>query len=232
MVYDRDYGPEEVEQMRKLAKDHMTLTLDKAYKKFNGAYQKLDSYEQKKVIAFLYNDYTTLPVDYIGKYLNVSTGSLKEHTENMLAYDSLFSKFGSSRSGAFTTTIGDRSYCFFGREYQSVSTVIHEAGHYYASRFTDLGSIPLDLAEVHSQGNEMMFMANVGKTMKASEFSAIINYNMYNNVAMILICLMVDEFEQIVYSKKDISKFTAADFDAIMDSVVSQYMDVNYARII
>ena len=46
---------------------------------------------------------------------------------------------------------------------------------------------------------------------------------------MTLICLMVDEFEQIVYST-DLTGFTAKDFDAIMNQVSLQYFpdgDVN-----
>ena len=227
IIYDRDYSDKEVKKMRKLAKESLTLSFDWANKKFNAAFQRLDSNEQKKVVAFLYNDYTTLPVDYVTRYLDAMPGNLKVDATQMLTVDSMFSKSGGSRNGAFTTTIGDRSYCFFGREYSSVTTVIHEAGHYYASKYMDLGDIPLDLAEVHSQGNEWLFMSVVGRTMKKTEFAALSNYMLYNNLAMILICLMVDEFEQKVYST-NISKYTAADFDALMTKVAEQYFDMSY----
>ena len=46
---------------------------------------------------------------------------------------------------------------------------------------------------------------------------------------MILICLMVDEFEQIVYTT-DISGYTAEDFDNLMNSVVSQYFTPEYMK--
>jgi oligoendopeptidase F len=63
--------------------------------------------------------------------------------------------------------------------------------------------------------------------MKKTEFAALSNYMLYNNLAMILICLMVDEFEQKVYST-NISKYTAADFDALMTKVAEQYFDMSY----
>lgn len=228
VVYNRDYGTKEVELMRQLAKEYLTVALGKYSIKFNKNFNALSAKEQNNIVAFLYNEYSSIPVDYLGKYLDTMPGNLKQDTEYMLAYDSLFSYYSGSMSGAFTTTIADRSYCFFGADYSSVSTVVHEAGHYYASQYADLNTIPLDLAEVHSQGNEWLFLATVGNTMKSSEFNATVNYLTYNNIAMILICLMVDEFEQKVYST-DVSDFTAADFDAIMDSIVTQYFDLEYA---
>ncbi len=230
IVYERDYGMDKIEQMRQYAKQYLTTSFEWALKKFQSSfYQVLDSYEQKKVIAFLYDDYKTLPVDYVERYMGIVPGELKQQMDQMLTADSMFSNQGASLTGAFTTSIGDRSYCFFGRGYSSVNTIIHEAGHYYASRYADLNSIPMDLAEVHSQGNEWMFLTHISKTMKPSEFKAIRSYNLYNNVTMMLICLMVDEFEQRVYST-DVSKFTAKDFDAIMTDVASQYFSMDYIK--
>ena len=229
VVYERDYGIEEVELMRQLSKDYLTVALGKYLGTFNRLFNGMKPFEQNNIVSFLYNKYTTLYTDYFGKYMEVAPGNLKQETENMLNNDSLFSEEANAMAGAFTTTIGERSYCYFGPEYSSVTTVIHEAGHYYASRYADLGSIPLDLAETHSQGNEWLFLANVGNSMKKNEYSATVSYLMYNNVAMIMICLMVDEFEQKVYST-DVSAYTAADFDALMDSIVTQYFDLSYAE--
>jgi oligoendopeptidase F len=69
----------------------------------------------------------------------------------------------------------------------------------------------------------------VATLMDSKHYTAMASYQMYNSLAMILICLMVDEFEQIVYST-DISKFDAADFDAIMNQVCSAYFDVEFIR--
>jgi oligoendopeptidase F len=46
---------------------------------------------------------------------------------------------------------------------------------------------------------------------------------------MILLCLMVDEFESQVYTT-DISGYTAKDFDALMNSVATQYFDLGYIQ--
>lgn len=228
VVYDRDYGNDKVLQMRQYAKDHLTLAFGSAATKFNREYQGLDQNEQQSLLSFLYYDYKKDTQNYIGQYLDAMPGELKTHVEYMLSNDSLFAKRRGSMSGAFTTMIGDRSYCFFGPDYTNCNTIIHEGGHYYASRYADLNSIPLDLAEVHSQGNEWLFIAHIEGLMKKDPYNAMVSYQMYNSLAMILICLMVDEFEQIVYSS-DISAYTASDFDAIMDSVCAGYFDPAYA---
>jgi hypothetical protein len=229
VVYERDYAPEKVEQMRNFAKTHLPASFSGASSRFDKSFGKLDAAGQTKVINFLYNDYNRLNTDYVGEYLKVMPGNLKEHTQHMLGYDSMFVVTNAAMAGAFTTMIGDRSYCYFGPEYGNSCTVIHEAGHYYASRYSDLGDIPLDLAEVHSQANEWLFLTHVATLMDSKHYTAMASYQMYNSLAMILICLMVDEFEQIVYST-DISKFDAADFDAIMNQVCSGYFDVEFFK--
>lgn len=229
VVYERDYGAEEVKNLRELAKTHLPMTFNSASTRFNKAFSKLDAAGQNKIVAFLYNDYNRVNTDYVGEYMKVMSGTQKEKLEQMLSSDSLFATGAGAMEGAFTTTIGDRSYCYFGPDYSNSSTVIHEGGHYYASRYAELGSIPLDLAEVHSQANEWLFITHVGTLMEQDTYAALASYRLYNDLAMILICLMVDEFEQIVYST-DISKFDAKDFDAIMDQVCSGYFDPEFAK--
>ena len=229
VVYERDYGAEEVKELRELAKAYLPMTFNSANAKFSKAFGKLDAAGQNRIVAFLYNDYNRVNTDYVGEFMKVMPESQREKTEQMLTVDSLFASGAGAMKGAFTTMIGDRSYCYYGPDYANSSTIIHEGGHYYASCYTDLGSIPLDLAEVHSQANEWLFITYVANLMEADQYSALASYRIYNDLAMILICLMVDEFEQIVYST-DISKFKAADFDAIMNEVCSGYFDVDFFK--
>jgi len=229
LVYERDYEPAQIQQMRDYAKTYLVSVFDTSLRNFNKSFGALKPAQQQAISNFLYNDYSTSAASsYIEQYLSAMPGSLKEHYEQMISTDSLFATASGAMEGAFTTTVGDRSYCFFGPGYTNASTVIHEAGHYYASRYTDLGSIPMDLAETHSQGNEWLFIASLSDNIAAAQYSSTVDYLMYNNMAMIMICLMVDEFEEKVYTT-DVSGYTAADFDAIMDSVCKQYFSLSYA---
>lgn len=221
--YDRDYGREEMEQMRQYAKEYLGYAQFRAMSNFSYSYHtNLPSNEQKLVYNFLFEDHTKLYKDYVGMYMEAVPQDLADAFNSMLLYDSMFVNFGDSNPGAFTTMIGDRSYCYFGPGYASVSTVIHEGGHYFASLYSDLMSIPLDLAETHSQGNEWLFAKFLDGNMPKKQYKAVVDYKLYENMCTILMCLMVDEFEQRVYTT-DLTGFTAVDFDAIMDEIALQY---------
>lgn len=222
-VYDRDYDMEALEQMRQFAKNYLAEAYTNSWNNFNTSfYSKLGYDDQVAVIDFLYEDYDSMKDNYVEKYMKVLPEEMRQHMQNMLEKDSLFTNAPDAEPGAFTTSIGDRSYCYYGPGYASSSTVIHEGGHYYASRYTDLGSIPLDLAETHSQGNEWLFTSFMRGKIPTRRYKAVVDYLIYEDISMIMICLMVDEFEQRVYTT-DLTGYTAADFDAIMNAVATQY---------
>lgn len=222
-VYSRDYSQNEVEQLRKFARNYMVdifyRGLDNFYYSF---YENIGNYTQVEVQDLLFADYDDLKSDYVGGYIDAAPENLSKALSNMLEHDSMFTDALDSKPGAFTTMIGERSYCYFGPGYWSSSTVMHEGGHYYASLYMDLGSIPLDLAEVHSQGNEWLFLRYLKDAVNSGVYNATVDYKLYEAMAMALICVMVDEFEQTVYTT-DLTGFTAADLDAIMDQIALKY---------
>ncbi len=221
-VYVRDYGMDELEQMRRFAKTYLVNDHYTALNNFYASFGGLDYSVQVDVQNFLYNNYDDLKADYVGKYIDAVPESLQKALREMLAHDSLFTEAVDARQGAFTTMVGERSYCYFGPGYWSSTTVMHEGGHYYASLYSDLGNIPLDLAEVHSQANEWLFIRYLQGNISNSVHRAVVDYRLYENTATTLVCLMVDEFEQVVYNT-DLTGFTAKDFDAIMDQIAENY---------
>ena len=222
-VYDRDYDADSLQLLRQYARTYLVDAYHDAYVNFDKSfYGRLTRNDQTAVINFLYEDYDTLKEDYVAKYIDSLPEEMAQHMRNMLEKDSLFTDALDAEAGAFTTTIGDRSYCYYGPGYASSSTVVHEGGHYYASRYTNLGGIPLDLAETHSQGNEWLFASFLRGKLPTRQYKALVDYLIYEDITMIMICLMVDEFEQQVYTT-DLTGFTAADFNAIMDAVSLQY---------
>lgn len=229
LEYGRDYFTEELDRMREYGKTYLFECLTNAYTNFNNHFNALSKYKQSKVDAFQRNDYNKVSPNYVKRYLEDAPESLRNHTNEMLTANSLFATSSYAMRGAFTTMVGDRSYCFYGPGYKSCNTIIHEAGHYYASRYMALGSIPLDLAETHSQGNEWLFICNIEEDMDADIYQIVVDQHILDNIQIILMSMMVDEFEQIVYTT-DISNYTADDFNAIMDSVVEQYCTVNECR--
>lgn len=231
-VYGRDYDMEALNQMRQYGKQYLPKACQDTLNNFSVSfYYKLGYHEQVWIQNFLYSDYDAFDTNYVASYIDTLPADMAQLMRDMLEKDSLFTNASDAMAGAFTTSIGDRSYCYFGPDYASAGTVVHEGGHYYASRYADLNSIPLDLAETHSQGNEWLFITFMESLATEKCYNTLVNYLLYEDIATILICLMVDEFEQRVYST-DLTGFTAEDFDAIMDEVALQYFPngdvVNY----
>lgn len=229
LICNRDYTTEQIDQMRQYAKQYLADLYNTSLETFRLHYGRLSTVKQNSVNAFLTKDYTSIRTDHIGNYLSVMPDSMEAHIQTMIREDSLFTRNGRAMAGAFTISVGERSYCFFGPGYANLATVIHEGGHYYASRYADLNSIPLDLAETHSQANEWLFLTYLDGKFAANEYQAVMDYRFCSDLSTILCCLMIDEFEQKVYSS-DVSNFTADDFDAIMDSIVTEYFDMEYAE--
>lgn len=222
-VYDRDYDPEQLELMRQYVKEYLAPAFGMAYMKFyRSFYMDAKPADQLAIQSFLFEDYNAIGKSYVESYLQIAPENLRDAITDMIRHNSVFTNAGDAMEGAFTTTIGDRSYCYFGPGYASCSTVIHEGGHYYASLYTDLGSIPLDLAETHSQGNEWLFMTYLKDVMPEKHYKAVRDYTIYNNLWIILVSLMVDEFEQQVYTS-DVSTLNARKLDGMMDKIALQY---------
>ena len=228
LVCRRDYSADEMALIRQYGRDYLADLYATALKTFRKNYNRLSSAKQKSVNAFLNNDYTSIRTDHIGNYLAVMPDTMETHIKQMIQQDSLFTKDTNAMGGAFTISVGERSYCFFGPGYASLATVIHEGGHYYASRYNKLNSIPLDLAETHSQANEWLFLAYLDGKFADNEYQCVLDYRLVNDLSTILVCLMVDEFEQQVYAS-DVANFTAKDFKDLMNGIVAEYFDPEYA---
>ena len=211
LIYKRDYTSEQMDAIRRYGKEYLAELYTTALNTFRTNYNRLSPVKQQSVSAFLFNDYSSIRADHIGRYLSIMPDTMEAHIKQMMAQDSLFTKDSNAMAGAFTISVGDRSYCFFGPGYASLATVIHEGGHYYASQYADLNSIPMDLAETHSQGNEWLFLAYLNGKFAANEYQSVMDYRFCSDMSTILVCLMVDEFEQKVYAS-DVTNFTAADF--------------------
>lgn len=227
LEYGRDYGQTEVNQLRNYARNYLPGIMTAALNGFYDTYDNMSFTEYYQWSDFLDADYDDLDMNYVTWYMQNAAGTnLSGAINSMLTNDSLFADADDAEQGAFTTTIGERVFCYYGPGYASSNTVIHEAGHYYAAQYTNLNDIPLDLAEVHSQGNEWLFMSSLSSVLPGTVYEGIVRYTLFDNVIMMMVCLMVDEFEEIVYTT-DLTGFTAADFDAIMEQVANKYFPNN-----
>lgn len=229
MVYDRDYSREELQVMRGYVAEYLAPIFENAYNDYYDAYSQLGFIGQMTISAFMTNAYNDCNKPYFRDYLEtVPEGMAQSMTQALEAGNSYFTENENAYEGAFTTVIGEQSFCFFGPGYTNSMTVAHELGHYYGSLYTDLEALPLDLAETQSQGNEWLFLGYLSENMDEEVFAAQKSMKLYNDLGTILICVLVDAFEERIYSSPNLKYYTGEDLNRIMQEVCAEYGGVDY----
>lgn len=229
-VYERDYSLDEIATMRNLVATYLPNTINNALDVLRTGMNNLSTAQRTQLNSFMYDPFEYGYIDELERYFATLPQSARDTMLDMFDGDIvLMNSVMDAQEGAFTTAVGtDRYICFFGPGYASTSTAIHEVGHYYGCQFTDLGDLPMDLAEIQSQGNEWLFMSYMQDEMAAKLYNVAVNYNMYQNLCTILISVLVDEFEHQVYTHPNIASLTGDDLDAIMADVCDNYGGITF----
>lgn len=226
LTYSRDYGTEELEQFHSLVKTYLVPGYQDLLEPVYSAMEALTDEEYLTVAYFMSMDYDRQPsTNYLQAYIDSFEGSTGDGFRHMFENGYyIVSDDENSYPGAFCTHFDayDISYCYFGPGYQTTMTVVHEMGH-YNSNFYENDDAAFDLRETHSQANESLMLAFLKDYMTENEYEFVKYYNLYNNATMILVCSMVDEFEQRIYNLETMEGFTSADIDRIIEDVCNDY---------
>ncbi len=135
----------------------------------------------------------------------------------------LFGESQNALEGAFTTYMGyfDQPIAYFGPGYSDLYTVIHEMGHYAAYYHYEDNTLPFDLAEVHSQGNEWLLTAYLKTSVSPDVYNALVLEKIVEGLTTVMYATLVDHFEELVYTATTPVK--ANEYEKIMDTVCAQY---------
>lgn len=229
VVYERDYEMSEIEKMRRYAASYLIDAHAGAMDTFMELYENMDEDGSDFLSHYIYEDYDTLEENYVREYLNALPDSARENMESMFSEDRVvFTSYKNAYAGAFTTWIGEEPFCFFGPDYANSETVIHELGHYYGSGFAEAWAQPMDLAETQSQGNEWLFTHFMQTQLDADVYECLTAYKLLTDLGYIVCFIMVDEFEQQVYSHENAGNLTEDEYDAIMEEIAQQYGGIDY----
>lgn len=227
--YNRDYSYEQLEDMRGYVANYLAPAVSDAYDAFFDAMQALSMDEQLLLIELMEADYDDMDENYLTDYLASLPKDVRQGMEEALQEEnSYFTDYKHAQEGAFTAVFSDRCFCFFGPGYANSMTVAHELGHYYGGHFADLDLLSLDLAETQSQGNEWLFVGYLSETLDPEVFEALVSYKLYENTTTILICVLVDEFEQRLYACEDIESLDADDLYDMMEDICDLYGGYDY----
>ena len=232
VIYERDFGAEERSKMRSYATTYLMDATYGALDTFLAQYEALSFTDSNMILELMYTDYCDLDTDYVGEYIQQIPMEAADVMNGMVLEERVVFADGSNAlEGAFTTYIDGGPFCFFGPGYQNCTTLVHELGHYYGGTMVELWEQPMDISEVQSQGNEWLFVHYLSKTLSEELFECFLHLTITDNMTIILSALMIDQFEEMVYTHPNAGELTLEEYEALMDEVVSQYGDpeeINY----
>ena len=223
-VYGRD-ADSYTASMRRYVKQYLVPLMNEVAIEFNAAYAALSEKERETVGAILQSDYAAVGVRYVDGYLETFDGEAEQDMKSMLqSENSVFTDSEDSYKGAFTGFLYEyeRPICYFGPGYANTLTVIHEMGHYYAALEKGDMSLSIDLAEVHSQGNEWLFLSYMEDVLGARISKTLTLYQLYSSLSVVIRATMIDDFEERCYQQAQ-PYWGAYQFDNVMKDVINAY---------
>ena len=229
-IYDRDYSYTEVKNVAEYAKTYLSSVYTGIYNKWNtvtGGYTDEQYMMYKTYIldsfftSFDSNKYVN---DYIDTMSIVSaTGREVSFSDEFNGLMSNGNLFRGQYNAAYVTNIygANIPIAYFGLTNSSAFTIVHELGHYMNEVYnTENYSQSYDLLEMHSQGDEMLFLAYLTSCEDINRADLVIaeTYELLIILDTVMNALAVDTFEQAVYTDVYNGAYSA---EIMADGVIS-----------
>lgn len=201
--YSRTYSSYEANEFIKNVKEYILPLMDsnrtvidltnKINKLSYAEYNYLIEFDES---SFLDTDYRTIRL--ANDYAKKIGGSFYQTYRDFTTKEKyIMSNKDSSLDTAYTNSY----LSYFGKNYQSVTTLMHEFGHFYAYGGYYANIKSLDLNEFYSQGNELLFMSYLEKYGNLYNVYDTETSFMINNCALTMVIgSSLREFEEYVYN--------------------------------
>ncbi|MBE6553046.1 MAG: hypothetical protein E7666_01760 [Ruminococcaceae bacterium] len=225
-MYLRDASKAEREAFRDYVAEYIVPLYVDLSADFEPLFSALSPGNQLKISNLLFKPYNQQSKDYVANYIATYPTDVQDSFNRMFDISSsLFTDGKNAYEGAYTTYLYDegRPFCYFGPEYQGCFTIVHEMGHFYAGNFNALSDIQLDLAEVHSQANELLFLRYMKDNTPENVFRVLELYQVLTILGNIILGTIIDEFEEYVYTNYDSIKTKGTSLDQIMEDICENY---------
>lgn len=198
-VYGRDYSQEDVERFYVYVEEYMMPLCDVLSQKISSSNVLTLQAEISRLLEYdcsfsLMNERLEPYTAVLGSDFENAFSSFKEHVYT--------AESTTSSRVAFTAYLETQStpICYFGPDYQSISTYVHELGHFNAYYFSKQSISSIDLCETQSQSNEWLYLAYIEDQYKASTYDALTSYYLLNQLITLSLATCCDYFERQVYA--------------------------------
>lgn len=217
-IYEREYTPNEVSTFNGYVKDTVLPLMQNLKALREDKVNALTNEEKNRINSFHQANYNTMIADI--KDYGTFIGDSYKNSLDFILNDGYIRLGGDNANidGAFTTYLYmdslDQPIIYFGPSYQNTLTFIHEFGHYNNFKVNGAGAMSYDLAETHSQANELLFLAWLSKNDKSFTQNVVDVLHIdevLDACRVIILATMVNDFEYRVYHSSD--TLSVADFD-------------------
>lgn len=225
-LYYRDYTPDEMLRLSKIVRDELLPVSDKLYETF---------YDCDNAYEALYE-----PIDYDKPFEVILEYTAKlspdiEKSAKKLIDEQLFTITSGDDSfpGSFTTSLPlDKTALVFIHDHEdnsALQTCIHEFGHFHATAYDNVSSYcaanNLDIAEIQSQGMELLFMQFYDDIYE-EQAEALRFYKTIYMLDSVISGFLVGEFEYTVLQNRD--TFTPEDVVECFREIMGDYTDYDF----
>lgn len=256
-VYDRDYSYQDVQLVAEYVKEYIAPVYVTVHDSWNtlassGKFTQgdIDSYYHQVSDSFFEVYESNV---HLNNYIDLLV--LDSNPDRVISFsdelNSLISEgnlFRGDYQGAYETYLYSLEVplVYFGEGYNSPFTVVHEFGHYMNDIYSqNKVSQSYDLLEMHSQGNEILYLSYLNGKIGKTAYSLVENYQLVVYLNTVIVALAVDTFEQAVYLDyyegtyaEEImadGTITSDEYDLLFNSViedfgVSGYVNEGYWR--
>ena len=201
--FGRDYGPSDLDGFRAAARDELRDLL-------RG---QIEAYLKLRDLPVLGKGYRTKAVqELMEPCLGTLSDELLEAFHYLRRHGLMDGEGGPGKSeNGFTLDLPAYGTAFIFSNHpdggiEDFVTAVHEFGHFNNNYWTgirwDLSDKSIDVAEVHSQGLEMLFTRFYPRLF-GEDAAAVSDYMLFGWIEVILESLMLDAFERYVYTTED-----------------------------
>lgn len=211
-VYDRDYTYQDAALFVKYVKEYLVPVYNTVYNKWSrltsGNLSKKDINTYYSVVSnSFFKD--ALGNQLFNDYIDDMNMAFTSNPDKQISFSDELNKlvadgnmFRGTYEGAYVTYIQgvNLPIAYFGKGYDSASTVAHEFGHYMNEIYNNNEyEQSFDLLETHSQGQEMLFMRYAKDFLEGNALKLVETYNLLSSLQTIVLATQVDCFEQAIY---------------------------------
>ena len=230
--YGRSYSPEDAERLCGYVKQYLApLSYDvyAAISRASGAGRAAAANGLASPLSANYTDYVALSENVLRSYFeeigDYMTEAYDYLNECNLYYQATAANNPNGLTGAFTTFLYNNDapyiYQYCSGSWSDISTFVHEFGHftsYYVNGSS--GGSDLDVAEIQSQANEMLFLPYYEQLFTNAD--ALVMNELFSSLfwSVTMGCIF-DEFQREIYTSPE-SYATADDINALFDRLLEE----------